>query len=39
LDDENLDTAAYRELKEETNVENTYLEQLYTFSDVNRDPR
>lgn len=37
--DENLDTAAYRELKEETNVEDVYLEQLYTFGNVGRDPR
>lgn len=39
LDDETLEQAAYRELEEETKVKNTYLEQLYTFSDVNRDPR
>lgn len=37
--EENLDEAAYRELKEETNVEEGYLEQLYTFGDVDRDPR
>ena len=37
--DENLETAAYRELKEETNVEDVYLEQLYTFGNVGRDPR
>lgn len=36
---ESLDEAAYRELKEETNVENLYLEQLYTWGDVSRDPR
>lgn len=36
---ENLDDAAYRELKEETGVENLYLEQLYTWGDVGRDPR
>lgn len=36
---ESLEEAAYRELKEETNVENLYLEQLYTWGDVNRDPR
>lgn len=36
---ENLDEAAYRELCEETGVEDVYLEQLQTFSDVNRDPR
>lgn len=39
LDDEDTEKAAYRELREETNVKNAYLEQLYTFSDVNRDPR
>ncbi|MEK7486623.1 MAG: NUDIX domain-containing protein [Planctomycetota bacterium] len=37
--DETLETGAYRELLEETGVKNVYLEQLYTFSDVNRDPR
>jgi len=31
LDDEDLETAAYRELEEETNVKEAYLEQLYTF--------
>ena len=39
MDDENVEKAAYRELAEETNVKNAYLEQLYTFSDVKRDPR
>jgi 8-oxo-dGTP diphosphatase len=28
-----------RELVEETGVQNVYLEQLYTFGDVERDPR
>lgn len=37
--DENLDDAPRRVLKEETNLENIYLEQLYTFGDVDRDPR
>ncbi len=37
--DENLDAAAVRELYEETNVTNVYLEQLYTFGDRGRDPR
>lgn len=37
--DENLDTAAYRELVEETGVDNVYMEQLYTFGDVGRDKR
>lgn len=37
--DESLDAAAARELKEETNLEGIYLEQLYTFGEVNRDKR
>lgn len=37
--DESLDQAAQRELKEETNIENIYMEQLYTWGDVDRDPR
>jgi 8-oxo-dGTP diphosphatase len=37
--DESLEEAARRELKEETGVENVYLEQLYTFGDPGRDPR
>lgn len=37
--DESCETAAYRELKEETGVEHVYLEQLYTFSEPARDPR
>jgi 8-oxo-dGTP diphosphatase len=37
--DESLETAALRELKEETGIENVFLEQLYTFGEVNRDPR
>ncbi len=37
--DEDIETAAYRELQEETNVENVYLEQLYTYGNVGRDPR
>jgi 8-oxo-dGTP diphosphatase len=37
--DESLDEAALRELKEETNLENVYLEQLFTFGDPGRDPR
>lgn len=36
---ESLDAAALRELREETNVSNIYLEQLYTFGDPKRDPR
>ncbi len=37
--DESLENAAKRELEEETGVKADYLEQLYTFGDVNRDPR
>lgn len=37
--DEDLDTAAYRELAEETSVTNVYMEQLYTFGEVGRDKR
>jgi 8-oxo-dGTP diphosphatase len=39
--EEDLDTAAYRELKEETNVNRqvVYLEQLFTFGEPDRDPR
>lgn len=36
---EGLGTAAKRELKEETGVGATYLEQLRTFGDPDRDPR
>ena len=38
-EDESVDTAALRELQEETNISNIYLEQLYTFGEPNRDPR
>ena len=37
--DEDLDDAPKRILKKETNVDNIYLEQLYTFGSVKRDPR
>jgi 8-oxo-dGTP diphosphatase len=37
--DETLDEAARRELLEETGVGNVYMEQLYTFGEVERDPR
>ena len=37
--DENLDDAPRRILKNETNLDNIYLEQLYTYGDVKRDPR
>lgn len=36
---ENLDECARRELAEETGVSGVYLEQLYSFGDVGRDPR
>lgn len=36
---ENVTDAAYRELKEETNIDGVYMEQLFTFGDVGRDPR
>ena len=37
--DETIDTAARRELQEETGVKDLFLEQLYTFGALNRDPR
>ncbi|MBI4342958.1 MAG: NUDIX hydrolase [Candidatus Omnitrophica bacterium] len=37
--EESVDDAALRELQEETNIGNIYLEQLYTFGEPNRDPR
>lgn len=37
--DESLHEGALRELKEETNIDNIYMEQLYTWGDVGRDPR
>lgn len=37
--DESLEDAARRELKEETNIDDIYMEQLYTWGDVGRDPR
>lgn len=36
---ESADTAAARELFEETGIKNAYLKQLYTFSRPDRDPR
>src|SRR5262245_58172403 len=36
---ETLEEAARRELAEETGLERVYLEQLYTFGDLGRDPR
>lgn len=37
--DETLEQAALRELREETGIHDVYLEQLYTFGDLGRDPR
>ncbi|MFN8395673.1 MAG: NUDIX domain-containing protein [Bacteroidia bacterium] len=37
--DEELEDAARRELEEETGLRDMYLEQLYTFGGVGRDPR
>jgi|SRR5215471_11458562 len=39
LEDEDLDQAALRELREETGVTDVYLEQLYSFGKPGRDPR
>lgn len=36
---ESLDEAIRRELREETSLHDLYLEQLYTFGNLNRDPR
>jgi 8-oxo-dGTP diphosphatase len=36
---ETLDEAAARELREETGLSDIFLEQLYTFGEVDRDPR
>jgi 8-oxo-dGTP diphosphatase len=37
--DETLDAAARRELAEEAGIQDVFLEQLYTFGAVDRDPR
>jgi 8-oxo-dGTP diphosphatase len=37
--DETVDAAARRELQEEAGLSNIFLEQLYTFGEVDRDPR
>jgi 8-oxo-dGTP diphosphatase len=36
--DENLDSASYRVLKDRTGLDDVYLEQVYTFGEVNRHP-
>ena len=38
-ENENSDECAKRELHEETGLEDIFIEQLFTFSDVDRDPR
>lgn len=37
--DESIEDAARRELFSETNIANIYMEQLYTWGDLERDPR
>ena len=37
--DEDTETCAKRELMEETGIKDIFIEQLYTFSDTDRDPR
>jgi 8-oxo-dGTP diphosphatase len=37
--DETLEETVKRELNEEAGITNVFLEQLYTFSDISRDPR
>lgn len=37
--DEDAETCALRELEEETGIKNAFVEQLYTFTKVDRDPR
>src|SRR4029077_18090120 len=37
--EESLEDAVRRELREEAGVSEVFLEQLYTFGDVERDPR
>lgn len=37
--EETIEEAARRELHEETGLEKVFLEQLYTFGDIERDPR
>lgn len=39
LKDESVEECARRELQEETGLGEVFLEQLYTFGDVERDPR
>lgn len=37
--DESLEEGAIRKLKDETGIDNVYMEQLCSFGEVNRDPR
>ena len=37
--DETVEEAARRELREETGLEKVFLEQLYTYGEIERDPR
>ncbi len=37
--DESIEECAKRELKEETHLENIYMQQFHCFGSVNRDPR
>lgn len=37
--DESLEQAAFREMQEETGLEDAFLEQLYTYGEIDRDPR
>ena len=37
--DESLEEAAERELREESGLRDIYLEQVYTFGAIDRDPR
>ena len=39
LENESLEQAAHRKLRDKTTINDIYLEQLYTFSDIDRDPR
>ena len=38
-ENETIDMAATRVLEKETNIKNIYKEQLYTFGEIDRDPR
>jgi 8-oxo-dGTP diphosphatase len=38
-EDESAEACAYRELREETDVDDIYIEEMQTFSHIGRDPR